>query len=196
MGEKIAVPDGRAPLPLSRMLAAREARWQRRMMLSAHSPVLISITLCVPLPFRTDPRGRTILAEAAEALRGMLRNQSTEAEAAEGFFGRDSGPGTAPDEFMDGPDGPCLFLSCRGDAKAVKRLCVRAEETLPLGRFLDLDVTAQGGQPVGRAELGLPPRKCFLCGRPAAECVASSRHDPSAIAEFVRKHGFAGKETL
>ena len=31
-------------------------------------------------------------------------------------------------------------------------------------------------QPLGREVLGLPPRKCLLCGRPARECMRSRAH--------------------
>lgn len=164
------------PAVLEAMLRAREMRWQRRMELSENTPALISVTLCVPLPFRLCPEGKTLLRDSAERLIKELRRAGAYPE---GLCGEA--------EWTDGADGPCVFISCGTDAQAVKRLCVEAEETLLLGRFLDVDVTAQGGQPIGRAELGLPPRRCFLCGRPAAECVASSRHDPAEIAAFIKR---------
>ena len=159
--------DGTA---LSAMLAAREARWQKRMELAKKCPSLISATVCVPLPYRTGPAAKALLARSAAALIEALR-----------LAGLNPG---AP-EWLDGADGPVCFLPCEEEAEAVKRFCVGQEETLPQGRLLDLDVTACGGTPVGRAELGLPPRKCFLCGRPAAECVSAARHAPEEIAAFV-----------
>ena len=164
---KAAAPD---PAQLAAMLAARELRWQKRMTLAGMTPSLISATLCVPLPFRTQPEAEQILRECMEKLTEELQRAGL-------------GPGTAL--FLNGADGPAVFLPCDGAAKAVKHFCVEKEETLPLGRLLDLDVTGQDGVPVGRAELGLPPRKCFLCGRPAAECVAAARHDAAQIAAFV-----------
>ena len=157
---------------LSAMLAAREARWERRMALAEETPSLISATLCVPLPLRTSPEAAALLRRSAEALRKAL--------AREGFR-----PGEP--EWLDGEDGAACFLPCEEEAAAVKRFCVRQEETLPQGRILDLDVTARGGVPIGRAELGLPPRKCFLCGRPAAECVSAARHAPGEVAAFAEK---------
>ena len=158
------------PAALSAMLSAREARWQKRMELAEKSPTLISATLCVPLPHRTRPEAKILLEEELSRIRAGL-----EAEGLE--------PGRP--ESLDGADGPAVFLPCGGEAKAVKRFCVRQEETRPRGRILDLDVTAQGGVPIGRAELDLPPRRCFLCGRPAAECVAAARHSPEEVAAFV-----------
>ena len=171
MGEKgiVKAPD---PAALAAMLSAREARWQKRMELAAESPSLISATLCIPLPFRTRPEAKNLLEAVMTGLRTDLE--------AEGLK-----PGTP--EYLDGADGEAVFLPCEGEAQVVKRFCVRQEETLPQGRLLDLDVTARGGIPVGRAELDLPPRKCFLCGRPAAQCVAAARHSPGEVAAFVQK---------
>ncbi len=164
------VREAQDPAALSAMLSAREARWQKRMELAARSPSLISATLCVPLPLRTRPEAKILLEEELSRLRVGLKAEGLE-------------PGTP--EYLDGADGLAVFLPCRGEAKAVKRFCVRQEETRPRGRILDLDVTAQGGVPIGRAELDLPPRRCFLCGRPAAECVAAVRHSPEEVAAFV-----------
>ena len=162
-------PDSAA---LSAMLEAREARWARRLQLAEKAPSLISLTLCVPLPFRADPEAKSLLFRAAEKLREALRD--------EGFAPQ-------PAEISDGADGAAVFLPCRGDAEAVKRFCVHFEEELPAGRLLDVDVMKQGGAAIGRAELGLSPRRCFICGRPAAECVAGVRHGPEEIAAFVRE---------
>ena len=158
------------PSALAEMLGAREARWKRRLALSKTCPALISMTLCVPLPYRTDQRGKELLRKAAHHLATELLEA--------GFA-----PGET--EEADGADGLAVFLPCGKDAESVKRFCVHMEEMLPYGRILDLDVTKEGGTPVGRAEIGLPPRSCFLCGRPAAECVAGKRHTPPEVAAYV-----------
>ncbi len=160
------------PAALAAMLEARETRWQRRLQLAENAASLVSLTLCVPLPFRTVPEAKALLFRAGERLRTALRD--------EGFVPR-------PAEITDGADGAAVFLPCEGEPEAVKRFCVRFEEELPAGRLLDIDVMKQDGTAVGRAELGLPPRRCFLCGRPAAECVAGVRHGPEEIAAFVRE---------
>ena len=154
------------PALRSAVLAAREARWQRRMELAEDAPSLVSLTLCLPLSLRTDPEAKAFL----------------EAHREEGVS-----LGPFVEESLDGGAGLTLFISCRSRAESLKLFCVKEEETLPAGRLLDMDVTGRGGRIVGRAELGLPPRKCFLCGRPAAECVAGSRHAPEEIAVFAEK---------
>jgi len=179
MGTEVKGPD---PAVLSAMLEAREERWQKRMKLAERYPSLISATLCIPLPLRTRPAAENLLRQGAEVLIQALR---------------EAGLGPVEPEWITGADGPAAFIPCQGEAKAVKRLCVQQEERLPQGRLLDLDVTEKGGTPVGRSELGLPPRKCFLCGRPAAECVAGARHNPDEISAYVKRTmeaGFPGKE--
>lgn len=160
------------PALLSAVLAAREARWQRRMELAEDAPSLVSLTLCLPLSLRTDPEAKAFLRKSAARLEEDLREE---------------GLGPFAEESLEGEDGLTVFISCRSRAESLKLFCVKEEETLPAGRLLDMDVTGRGGRIVGRAELGLPPRKCFLCGRPAAECVAGSRHAPAEIAVFAEK---------
>ena len=176
-GEKAKRP---APDPalLSAVLSAREARWRRRMELAADAPSLVSLTLCLPLPLRTAHEAKQFLKRTADRLEKDLREAGLE---------------PAEEESLDGEDGLTVFISCRSRAEKLKLFCVNEEETLPAGRLLDMDVTGRGGRIVGRAELGLPPRKCFLCGRPAAECVAGSRHAPEEISAFaenmLKEHG-------
>ena len=151
------------PRLLAAVLDHRERRWQQRMALSRQCDTLVSLTLCLPLRYR----GR-------EEWKAFLRRQSAEIEkrlSAAGF------PVTGRDE-SDGADGLCLFLLSRGGTE-LKKACVALEEELPGGRFLDIDVT--GDEPVSRRDLGLPPRRCFVCGEPAADCVAMRRHSAKEI---------------
>ena len=62
--------------------------------------------------------------------------------------------------------------------EAKRRACL-IEDTHPMGRLMDIDVIDRSGDlvsPVGRDSLGLPPRKCLLCDRPARECMRSRAH--------------------
>lgn len=62
------------------------------------------------------------------------------------------------------------------DPLAVKRLCIVIEESHPAGRLLDLDVYAAETVQIGRANLGLPARRCLLCDQPAVDCMRTQRH--------------------
>lgn len=68
------------------------------------------------------------------------------------------------------------------DPVAVKRLSIGIEEAHPAARLLDLDVYSSEAGQIGRARLGLPARRCLLCGQPAVDCMRTRRH---AIDEVV-----------
>ena len=67
-----------------------------------------------------------------------------------------------------------------------KRRCCGIEDRHPLGRLMDVDVLERVGQtgvpvPVSRERIGLPPRKCLLCDRPARECIRLRSHTPEQL---------------
>lgn len=72
--------------------------------------------------------------------------------------------------------GPEALYVLDADAKAVKTAMIRLEGSYPWGRLWDLDVIAANGERLTRRRLGLLPRSCLLCSRPAHECSRSRRH--------------------
>lgn len=146
------------------LLDAREERWRRRLQKAARLPSgfsLVTLTLRMPAPLRLrepwDGSAREILADLLDFLRA-------------------SGVETEREEFFFGEDGPEGFFRARGKARRVKEGTIAFEETHPLGPLADVDVMDSGGLVTGRRELNFPPRKCLLCGRPAAECVVERTH--------------------
>lgn len=89
-------------------------------------------------------------------------------------------PAEPLDHGLDGL-GPWAAFSVRLPPDAVKRATIDIESTLPAGRLLDLDVYTADGQQVDRASLGLAPRACLACDRPAVECMRLVRHSPDAV---------------
>lgn len=168
---------------LLRVLEAREARWQRRLALAQGTGrTLVTVTLCLPVACRTDPEFLRLAERLFSRLEGFL--------AAQGISCRREEP-------LNGADGPALFLTTEAPAPAVKRLCVEAEETLPGGRMLDIDLMDGKGEPVDRGSLGLPPRRCFVCEKPAAVCVARKVHAREEIlrrVEELRREALEGLE--
>lgn len=152
---------------LLRILDAREERWQQRLHLAEkYGQTLVTITICLPHSCRTHPDYTRLFPRICEQVRELLRL---------------GGAVSPPPTFMDGWDGPACFFPVEGDTAEVKRLCVLVEEQLPGGRMLDVDVMAPYGEPIGRSELGLPPRRCFVCTQPAAVCVSRRLHPPEEI---------------
>lgn len=168
---------------LLRVLEAREERWNRRLALSRGTGrTLVTATLCLPVAYRTAPEFKVLLRRLCSLLREQL--------AREGLDLREEEP-------LDGADGPALFFTVSAPAATVKERCVEAEDRLPGGRMLDIDVMDCQGEPVGRAALGLPPRRCFVCGEAAALCVSRKVHPKAEIdarVEQLRRDCLAGLE--
>jgi holo-ACP synthase CitX len=144
---------------VSALLDAREERWLRRLALSEQG-TLLTLTLNLPGPDKRLPRW----LEFHEAVRSEL-----ERTLARGNF-------TFTRVFScvaaSGPEDHFLLSA---DASTLKRETVDFEERHPGGRLTDLDVMTRG-KSVDREVLGLPPRTCLCCSRPAKECAAEARH--------------------
>lgn len=82
-----------------------------------------------------------------------------------------------------GPDalGPFYVTRCHLTPKDGKSRAMILEQESPSARLLDLDVYSSHGTQIGRAEMGLPPRPCLLCGEPAGECIRLLRHPPANL---------------
>jgi len=82
-----------------------------------------------------------------------------------------------------GPDalGPFFVVLCDLSPQEAKRRAVAIEEETPSARLLDLDIYTSHGTQIGRAEMGLPPRPCLLCGDPAGECMRLLRHSQAEL---------------
>lgn len=89
-------------------------------------------------------------------------------------------------EFLDNGAGLCwlgVFECAKYEAKRLKEIAIEAENLLPAGRLLDIDIiTAEG--PLSRIAMGLPERRCLLCAEPAKVCARLGTH---SLAELRRK---------
>ena len=155
---------------LSNVLAAREQRWETRLSIVRTSKKsLITITLCLPVAFRTQEQYEPLFEQLCNQFRTWLSEEGIQTE----FEG-----------MLRGDDGPAFLLTTETEAGELKKHCVMAEEQISGGRMLDIDVMDAQGNPIGRSDIGLPPRLCFLCDNPAAICVAGKRHSKDEIADF------------
>ena len=147
---------------LSEVLAAREARALRqRELLEAHSLPVISFCMNIAGPVKNGPAIRRGFQE------GLLRLT----EALRGARMR-----IMYSERIDAPTGCEALLAVRGDAWAVKRLCVDLEDEDALGRLFDLDVLAPDGGKLDREQLDMPPRPCLICGQAGKGCASRRVH--------------------
>lgn len=82
----------------------------------------------------------------------------------------------------DKPTGNEAFLTVSGALETAKRQAVAFEDQDAFGRLFDVDVFGHGqSTALSRTKLGLPVRKCFICGRPAKACARSRRHSISEL---------------
>lgn len=149
------------PVTLGRLLSARDERFARQVALTERYPgrTLVCMTVVLPGPVKRDNRSLRVAKAGVEAVRETL----------------------APvrEELRDLETGYEGFFLVEGPILEVKRACCRLEDTHPYGRLLDLDVLEPAGEgvaPVSRDRVGLPPRKCLLCDRPARECMRARTH--------------------
>lgn len=148
-------------ITLAQLLQSRDERFARQVSLSERFPgrTLVCMTVVLPGPVKRDARSLKVadagVAAIREALAPAYQELSDLETGYEGYF------------LVDGP------------LLQVKRTCCRIEDEHPYGRLLDLDVlepVGDGVAPVGRERVGLEPRRCLLCDRPARECMRARVH--------------------
>ncbi|HHT65750.1 MAG TPA: citrate lyase holo-[acyl-carrier protein] synthase [Clostridiales bacterium] len=163
------------------ILVARERRSERigRALSAFPADYIVSITLNIPGPEKVLPAGSQLIQLAQDLLLPALTDCGCailHQECHSGAAGVAALLVASP-----GPVGLDDSVSLR---KKIKRLLVEIEETDPLGRLLDLDLW-QGQEQVKRSELGLPPRPCLICEKPAVLCARSQSHPWTQLRERI-----------
>lgn len=74
-----------------------------------------------------------------------------------------------------------------GDGRLIKKLMMEVEEASLGGRLLDLDIYDKDFSQISRSSLGLPERKCIICGDTARTCIKKERHKIEELEERVRE---------
>ena len=182
--------DGR-PSSAEAILAAKERRWEKKLALAKGlrdgglegKASLAALTLRMPASLRTSGKhvaeARTLHADFAGKLSAM-------------------GAAVLAEEFRVGADGPESYFTVRLAAADLKRAALAFEDEHPLGELADVDVMDADGSPLGRADFGLAPRRCLVCGADAGACVVGRGHAPeeveAAVERIVGSSGAAGAE--
>ena len=153
---------------LQDILTARDERaaTQHRLLEGHRQPVL-SMTVVMPGPVKRNATslfiaqvGRALIEERFKALESVVNDKDTGFEA---------------------------LYAIPMDPHELKRQAVALEDGHPLGRLLDLDVIDTDGTPLSREALGLPPRRCLVCGDHAHSCVRSRRHTITDVLEVIER---------
>lgn len=149
------------------ILDNRERRVARqRQLLEQYGKTLVCFTMNIPGPVKNNDwisagfqLGKQRLLDVLKASKIPLlhREEVSAVTGCEGFF------------VVDAP------------ARRVKALTVQLEDNEDLSRLFDMDVLSPNGEKSGREELGLPERKCLLCGKSARICGPIRAHSAGEL---------------
>lgn len=141
------------------LLQGRTDRARRQLaLLRGPCACLVSFTLNIPGEVKQFPLARAALDVGLDLLRAQFSTHILQLQVVH------------PDAGSEG------LLTLSLPPEVVKAQTVALEENHPLGRLFDLDVLGADGVPLARAALGLPPRRCLLCDRPAKLCARGRTH--------------------
>lgn len=167
---------------LFNVLSSKEERWNKRLELSqSRKMTLVSITLCLPLKYRTDKKYKDIFFDFCDIYEKYCAENGVITEKAQG---------------LDGFDGPCVFYLSKSDAVEVKKLSAKFEESEKPFRIMDIDVMDENQNPIGREEIGLPPRKCFICENSSAACVKAKSHTKQELDLKISEYFVSSKDII
>lgn len=140
------------------LLAAREQREQYRQNIARELPqTLLQIGLNQPGADKSSAKGTALIRWALQRLHPLL---------------------PASELLAQGEDllGSWALLTTPLSAVEAKRRAVTVESAQLAARLLDIDVYRPQGSVIGRKELRLAARKCFLCFQPAVDCMRLQSH--------------------
>ena len=147
------------PVDVADVVRARDERAERqRRMIGEHGFPLVSFTMNIAGEVKRTSLSEYVFDGAVREIRGTLGEP-------------------AACEITKAKTGDEALFSYDLDPDILKSKCVALEESLPGGRLLDVDVIGTDGVKISRRE----PRKCLVCGRPAAECARSRAHGLPAV---------------
>lgn len=155
---------------LMQVLDARERRVRRQEeLLAEHSCAMICFTMNIAGPVKDSP----LIRRGFEAGKGMLL-KALKAEAIAPVY----------KEEVHAVTGNELYLMADCDPVFLKKISSSVEDGSPIGRLFDMDVLRCDGVKIEREEIGLPARKCLICGKPGKDCARSRTH---SVEELQRK---------
>lgn len=145
------------------VLRARDERCMRQqMLLKAHGLPLLSFTMNIAGPVKTDGLIRYAFFEGVSCIERTLKARRT-AVAQEiqtlAFTGNEQ------------------LWAVDADASELKKWMLEIEENHPLGRLFDIDVINEAGEKLARSA----HRKCLICGNDVHVCARSRAHSADEL---------------
>lgn len=166
MGQTFPEPT---PCPLEMMLEARDRRREKQASHFATSPgiTLVVATVVAPGMFKLTERTRIVAVAERLALYDMFK----------GYI--------LKEETLDIPSGHETWITLDLPPLEAKRIGIGIEDSHPLGRLFDIDVIKPDLSSISREELGIAPRTCIICDRPARFCMRNGSHSKQEISDFI-----------
>ncbi|NLV99149.1 MAG: citrate lyase holo-[acyl-carrier protein] synthase [Clostridiaceae bacterium] len=160
---------------LPAVLAGRDRRAaKRRELLAEDGSCLLSVTLVMPGSVKATRLSRAFLREYCSYLRSQFRGQNLTLAREEAL--------------IDSAGDAYFFLFTSGtDPLFLKKFAITMEEEFDWARILDLDLYLSESEPLSRAGLQLPERRCLICKEEAHACSRSQCHSTSELQEKVRQ---------
>ena len=160
--------NGMKECTLEEILEAREDRVRRREALRKETrcPV-ISVTMNIPGAVKDSPMIRTVFRLfMADQWYGplIIRKHHLNDRIV-----------SLTEELYE-KTGPESLEAFSVPARELKRICIEAEESDPVGRLFDFDVCDEEGNAISRTDLGLPERSCLVCGATGRTCASRQLH--------------------
>ena len=156
---------------LANVLEAKEQRWNKRLELSRkYKCTVVSISLCVPLKYRTNTYCKDIFVSLCNMYMQYAKEKGFELI----YEGK-----------VDGADGPTIFLISHNNSLEVKKISAEFETLKKPFRIMDIDIMDENLNPISREDINLPPRKCFICENESAVCVKAKNHTKEELEKYI-----------
>lgn len=166
---------------LLEMLDAREQRvaTQKELLETAPEASLLSATMNIPGEVKNSLTLTAVFLEVIEEVEQQLLDQVP-----------------IVNFYRNEKTGPEYYLAVSLSPQELKKIMVKIEETHPYGRLVDLDVLWGNEElkSLHRGDLGLPPRRCFVCQEEAKVCGRNRRHSIEAMQEKITEMILTRKE--
>ena len=161
------------PVSVEDMMEARErrARLQEQLIQTYQVPV-VSFTLNIPGPVKILPGTEEFFRRGSESVRQVLKQASV--------------PILFETQLWE-HTGLELFLCADTKPETLKQITSSLEEDTAGGRLYDIDIIRTDKSKVSREEIGLPGRRCLLCGEPAHACSRSRKHTVEELVSRIQQ---------
>ena len=147
---KVELPD---------MLACREERAaKQRQLIEEYKRPVVSLSMNIAGDVKNTPAISMLQKDGEEEIKAAAKK---------------AGFALLSEERSDAFTGPeSLLVFDTDDARVLKEIGVQLEEETPWGRLYDVDIIGTDGEKLSRPQ----PRRCIVCGGPAADCARSRAH--------------------